>query len=485
MDLRSIRQKYNSINPTAKAALWYTICNVLMKGISLLSTPIFTRILSESEYGTFAIFQSWFDILIIFTSLNAFLGGYTKGLILYKDDRDGFTSSSLGLTTTITIIVGLICILFSEFWNKVFELPTSLMIALLIELLLMPAIDFWIARERFDYRYKKYVIVTLGMSASSILVAVIAVITSEHKGDARIYSDVVVKAMFCLAFFFKIIKAGKKWYSRIYWRYNISYNLPLIPHYLSMYVLSQSDRLMIGRMIGSPQAAFYSVAYTIATMMNLIMSAINNALNPYIYKSIAVGETRRITKATSPLFILMAMLSILTMALAPEIIYIFASEKYAEAIYVIPPVSAAVFFIFVYSMFSSVTFYFQKTKLIAIATTLSAVINLGLNYIFIKLYGYYAAGYTTLFCYVFLAFLHYVLYKRISKEKIHDKEEIFSKRTVLLCSLMVIVTMLIMACTYQIRIVRYVFVVILLLFLFLYRNRFITIIMGVKNDKYK
>jgi UDP-glucose 6-dehydrogenase len=59
-------------------------------------------------------------------------------------------------------------------------------------------------------------------------------------------------------------------------------NLPLIPHYLSNYILNQSDRVMIGRMVGNSQAAYYSVAYTISTVMVLITNAINSSLTPSV-----------------------------------------------------------------------------------------------------------------------------------------------------------------------------------------------------------
>ena len=69
MNFFRVKEKYNNMSLPVKAALWYTLCNVINKGIALVSTPIFTRILTEEQYGTFAIFQSWFSILIIFTSL--------------------------------------------------------------------------------------------------------------------------------------------------------------------------------------------------------------------------------------------------------------------------------------------------------------------------------------------------------------------------------------------------------------------------------
>ena len=59
-----------------KASLWYTVCSIVNKGMALLSTPIFTRVMSEEQYGQFSIFQSWVSILIIFTSLNIFMSGY-------------------------------------------------------------------------------------------------------------------------------------------------------------------------------------------------------------------------------------------------------------------------------------------------------------------------------------------------------------------------------------------------------------------------
>ena len=156
MKVMQLQNKYNKMPLPVKASLWYTICNVLNKGIALISTPIFTRILTEEQYGTFAIFQSWFSILIIFTSLNVFLGGYQKGLLLYKDDVKKFTSSQLGLTTTITIIFFIVYILNINFWNKIFDLPANLMIAMFIELLLMPALELWSSQQVFNYKYKKY-----------------------------------------------------------------------------------------------------------------------------------------------------------------------------------------------------------------------------------------------------------------------------------------------------------------------------------------
>lgn len=100
----------------------YTICNVAQRGISLLSTPIFTRILTTEQYGVYSIYQSWYQILFIFATLNLTYGVYNNGLTKYEDDRLTFTASMQGLSTTITAGLFLIYIVAQPFWEKIFGL---------------------------------------------------------------------------------------------------------------------------------------------------------------------------------------------------------------------------------------------------------------------------------------------------------------------------------------------------------------------------
>ena len=66
----------------------------------------------------------------------------------------------------------------------------------------------------------------------------------------------------------------------------------------------------------------------------------------------------------------------------------------------------------------------EKTKFIALGTTLAAIINIVLNAIFIPRYGYVAAAYTTLVTYALYFLFHYYLYRHIEKEKIYSVKAI-------------------------------------------------------------
>ena len=481
MKLNSLQNKYRDMSVTTKASLWYTVCNVISKGLALLTTPIFTRMLSEEEYGTFALFQSWYAILIIFTSFNLFLAGYTKGLLLYKGNEDEFTASSLMQTTCLTLSGALIYFIGIKWWTLLFDLPPHLMAAMFIELLFMPGLEFWAAQKRFEYQYKQFVLVTLSMSMLSIISGVIAVLLSKYKLEARVYTDVGSKIVFAGILYLILLYRGKHYFHKDYWLYNFRFNLPLIPHYLSNYALNQLDRLMIGKMAGKAEVGFYSVAYSVSMMMNLVTTAINNALTPFIYQSLNYNTVEKIKKKTVIIFYIVAGMCIFSMAFAPEVVLIFGGKEYMDAVYVIPPIAASVYFIFLYSMFSTVEYYYQKTGWIAIATTVSAGLNAVLNFIFIKLFGYYAAGYTTLVCYICLAFSHYFFYKKVIREELPDVKQIYDGKYIFLTSIAVVLIMLLILTCYSSFVLRYSIIGIILLIAIIKRKAIKNFLLNVKK----
>jgi len=151
-----------------------------------------------------------------------------------------------------------------------------------------------------------------------------------------------------------------------------------------------------------------------------------------------------------------------------------------DAIYVIPPVAASVFFIFLYSLFSTIEYYYQKTGFIAIATCVCAVLNLVLNYFGIKMYGYYAAGYTTLICYVCLAFFHYIFYKKALKE-VGNEENMYDVKLIVSLSAIVIAIMIIMALTYSQTWIRYGLLIAIVCVSIIFKNKILEAISALRK----
>lgn len=480
--LYNLKTKYLNLSIGLRAALWFTICNLLQKGISMITMPIFTRLLTTEQYGFFTIYQSWYSIISIIVTLNLAGSLINNGMVKYENKRNEFISSMQGLSTVVTIVFFIVYICAKDFWNNCFGLTTIFMLVMFLQLLFEPAYLFWSQRQRYEYKYKSLVAITLLVSVSSPIIGVIAVISTSYKSEARIISFALVQA--CVGLIFYIIQGyrGKKFFNKEYWKFALSFNLPLIPHYLSQIVLGQSDRIMISKLVGNSEAAIYGVAYTLASVLTLFINALNSSFIPYIYENMKSGNYQKIKDRSNTLCFFMTVVICVFMLFGPEAIAVFSTEDYMQAKWIFPPVVASVFFTYIYTLYINIEFYFEKTQYVMYVSVIGALLNIVLNYIFIKKYGFVAAGYTTVFCYLLFALGHYFLHRGILKKQ-NIKTGVFDSKKILIYSVIVLIFMIFSVFLYTNNIVRYVFIGVIILAAIILNKKIIKTVKNIFNKK--
>lgn len=470
--MRKWINNYKGLPVQVRAAFWFLICSFLQKGISSITTPIFTRLLKAEEFGNFSVFNSWLDIVTIFVSLRLYYGVYAQGLVKFEEDQKRYSSSMQGLNLALCLFWTIIYFAFHNFWNKLFSLTTVQMLAMLLMIWATGVFRFWAHEQRYSLGYKKLVLTTLIVSFLKPVVGIIFVIYAEDKVTARILGLTLVELIGYTGLFVIQVRKGKKLVVSYYWKYALRFNIPLIPHYLSMMVLNSSDRIMIKNMVGSAEAGIYSLSYSVSHIMMLFNTALLQTISPWVYKKIKANRTEDISRVAYTTMILIASVNIMLIAFAPEAVRIFAPKSYYDAIWVIPPVAMSVFFVFSYSLFASFEFYYEKTTFIAIASIFGAIANIVLNYIFIRLCGYYAAGYTTLVCYIMFAIGHYVFMQRVCREKLGGSK-VYDTNTLLLISSVFSILGLSLLFTYSNVYVRYGFIIVGCAGIFVVRKKII------------
>ena len=88
--IKKVLSKYNDLPVQVKASTWFLICSFLANGISFLTTPIFTRLLTTDEYGQYSIFNSWLTILTPIVCLNLYYGVCVQGMVKFEEERNKF-----------------------------------------------------------------------------------------------------------------------------------------------------------------------------------------------------------------------------------------------------------------------------------------------------------------------------------------------------------------------------------------------------------
>lgn len=478
--MKQIYIKYNNLSLEVKASLWFMICSMLQKGISFITVPIFTRIMTASEYGQYSVFLSWESILAIFVTFNLSYQVFNNGMVKYKNHKDAYTTSMVGLTFIIAISSFILYLIFQKRINTYMDLNSDYMYLMFLDMIFTAINGLWIVRRRYEFKYKELTIITLLTIILNPFLGIIFVTNFSDKVFARVLSIVLSNFLIFIILFTSLLRKNKKLFEIKYWNYALRINLPLIPHYLSLVLLNNSDRIMITKFCGMAYTAFYSVAYNVSMIMQIIVTSINSSFNPWIYQQLSEKKYINIRKKTKYLLVIVAFTSLIPAIFAPELLLVFGSKEYSEALKVIPPLSCCVFIMFVYTLFSNVELFYEKSNYIMIGSLGSTIINLILNYIFIKLFGYIAAAYTTLVCYCTLAYFHYLMMKKICKEN-NIQEEVFDIRFLTMLTVIIIILSFLIMILYKYIFIRYALVAISILILIITRNKVLNIFTDLKR----
>lgn len=476
--IRLAVSKYQTLPTIVKASFWFLICSFLQKGIAIISTPIFTRLMTPAEFGSYSVFNSWLSILSVIITLNLFGGVYIQGLVKFSAKQFKFSSAVQGLTLTLVVVWFSIYLCFSDYCNNLLSLNTSQVCCMFLLIWLSAVFCFWSAQQRVLNKYISLVIVSFTFSLLSTLLGIILVIISEDKVTARILSLVIIQVALYSILFITQIYRGKCFFDWKIWKYVLLFNLPLLPHYLSSVLLNTIDKIMIEKMIGVSESGLYSLAFSIGLLMTLFNTALMQSIEPWLYKRIKMKNFHGVAELTNTLFIFIASINVLLIAIAPELIKLFAPIEYYESIWAVPPIAMTSFFIFAYSFFIAFEFYYEKTLLIALATIIGAVIKVALNFLLLENLSYYVAGYTTLLCFMILAGMHLVCMQYVCKKNL-ENNKIYDLRSLFLVTVTFLAVGFIFLISYFEIVIRYTLLFFLVIVFFLLQKKFIMMIKEV------
>lgn len=462
-----------------KSAVWYTVSNFLTRAIGLITTPIFTRLMTKAEFGLFNDYSSWLSILTIITTIDL-SASFISARYDFEDDFDGYVYSTLALSSLSVVAWTILLNAFFGHFHHFFGLERIYLNCMMTSILFNTAVIMFQIRERYMFKYKATVLTGLILSVGSAFVSVCLVVNMADKLSGRIFGSVIPNIVLGFVIFIYIGVKGRH-IKVLYWKYAIPIALPFIPHLLSLTVLNSVDRIMITNICGEEQTALYGLAYSTGAIVTILLTSMNTAYSPWLGAKLhenSIDEVREFSKMYISAFVY---LCIGIMLLTPEVLWILGGATYSEARYVMPPITCGVGCQFLYTMFVNVEQYMKKTMGMAIGSVSAASLNYILNLIFIPRYGYIAAAYTTLIGYLWLVMVHMYLVKKIGYQNVYDYR-IVSTTILILLSTTFGVNIL-----FHYDVIRYVFVVLYALITIYiatkYGNKIILIVKDMKKAR--
>ena len=396
----------------------YFFADVATKATTVISIPIFTRLLTQEDYGIVAVFQAYIGIFLVILSLNAHTA-VTRYYFENKDDFKGFVGTTLSF---VGLMFGFFAPFFIIFYRQIGEitqltgiLPIYLMIGCLFSVVAEIYVHILIPQKKS----KEVALIRIAKGYTYVLISIVFVyFLEENKYLGRIWASLLVGFIFSIYFLLKMRSFLKPHLKRSHLKYTAQYSFPLIPYTLSSLILAQFDRIMINSTLDAASAGLYSLGYNIGMLLLMVISATRTALVPDFYKFLDNKEYDRLNILVKRVFSVVILAALGLFLFAGEVGIILADEKFHPGLRVVPIVVIGYVFFGMYSIYSGYIFYEKKTSYLSVVVFPAGILNIALNALFIPRYGYIAAAYTTVVSYFVMFLLAWITVTRISDQKI-------------------------------------------------------------------
>jgi len=192
-------------------------------------------------------------------------------------------------------------------------------------------------------------------------------------------------------------------------RVYLRYGLPLTFNPVTMWLVTSSDRYIIGYFLGVSAVGIYSASYSLSATIRLFLGPVQLVLFPTIsrlYDEKKIEEVKTYLKYSLKYFLMFAIPSAFGLsALGKPLIGILTTSEFISGSIVIPVIALSSVAFGVSQITIVITHLVKKTHITMLLLLISAILNIILNIILIPVIGILGAAIATLASYTLLSIL--------------------------------------------------------------------------------
>lgn len=364
------------------------------KIITFLLLPLYTSLLTTTEYGTYDLL---YTLSILFVPIITLLMEESMFRFLIdcetEDERKKIISNAMiYIGGSLIVFVLFICML-GQFIN----IPHMF---LFVIYLISSVIEC--SRNAICRGMSKIKLFAITNFVTSLIVIIlnvyfIAIVKIGVEGLllsyilANLFATLVIgfKVKFKKYISFKLIDYKKL-------KEMMKYSFPLVPNSVSWTIINLSDRIVISSYLGADANGIYSIANKFPAVIDSIYSFFYTAWKEAAAKNLKYEDSEEFYNIVyKVLKNFMWSFVIMMIAILPFVFEILIKNEFIYSFEYIPILIISMYFSNMSGFYGGIYSAYKDTKIMGTTTTISAILNILINLIFIKLIGIWAAVIST------------------------------------------------------------------------------------------
>ena len=411
------------MNRSVKTNAFLNVIKTIMLIIfPLVTFPYATRVLGAENIGKVQFGSSIIAYVLLFSSLGLTTYATREGTV-YRNDRkkmSEFATQMFSINMLFTLISYILLFI-------ALLLPTKLQDYKCLLLVQSISVIFTTLAVEWIYNiYEDYLFITIRSILTYVIALILLFVFVHDQSDYYWYALINVIAT-SSSYLLNFIHAKKYCDIRITFKTNLKKHfkslLTLFSNNLATQIYINADVTMLGLLLNDYYVGIYGVATKVYfTLKNITSAMIIVAIPRLSYYKNNKKENEYNTLCSNTInscIIVIIPITIGLVLFSRQIVGILAGPDYAESILTLQILASCLIFATIANFFSNAILIINKLEKYALrATIISAVANIGLNFIFIPLLHHNGVAITTLIAEVMVAALSYHYAK--GKVKITD-----------------------------------------------------------------
>jgi O-antigen/teichoic acid export membrane protein len=378
----------------------YAVAALVSRGVSVLLVPLYTRVLTPADFGSFDLFLVFASLVNLTVALEI-----SQGVArFYAAERDparqrAFASTAWWFTLACYSVFGLAAVWQAEGLARLALGHEGLEGAFLVGVATIWCSGlFYLVQNQFrwELRSVEYASASLIMTCVTAAAAVTFTVGFGW-GLTGLLAAMATGAAIGLLYGLRRLRSS--FALRFDWsalRSMLAFSIPLVPSGIAVFASTYVDRIMISHLLTLDALGAYGVGFRVASLVGLVMIAFQGALTPLVYRYYRDPATAHQLARIFRIFVACALGLALTLTLfADDVVAVMATPEYGAAAAVVGTLVVAILLAQMY-IFAPGIVIAKKTPYVTGINVLAAVVNVALNWVLIPRYGIGGAALATL-----------------------------------------------------------------------------------------
>ncbi len=405
---------------TARHSLIYAIPNFVNKFIGFLLLPLVTTYLTPREFGIWAVFEVTINFLsqiLTFGQGPAYIRHYYQ--MPDEPSRNRLFSSQWFFLFCIVLLVLFSAFIFTPVISQLFNNPEQfhrLMLLATVIVALRLLTSFNLSELRAVQQPTRYASVVI-LQALILLASTWGMFHFYQLGLYAVFGGHIVASL--MGFMVSLGLVYYRFTLRLSWQFvqhTIAYGAPLVFGSIGWLLLNMGDRYVLKYLTNYTQTGLYSFAYKIGQLpFYFVVQPFTVAFLPLAIKWYeSEKNTRYFVKVFFYLSLVMVLISLILILWIKEVVQLFTPRQQYWQVYSMVWLITFGYFWAMATQIVNIAFSIRKKTLIAGSLSLGmALLNIGLNFVFIPYFGYTGAAIATVISFMVQFAVAFVITRRL------------------------------------------------------------------------